>query len=65
MLAAGCAIGYGSSLTLIDTSNKIKKGTSGDASALHPTLMVAVPRILDRVCDGVMRKVLFYNFCSP
>ncbi|PSS16071.1 Long chain acyl-CoA synthetase [Actinidia chinensis var. chinensis] len=57
MLAAGCAIGYGSALTLTDTSNKIMKGTKGDASALEPTLMAAVPAILDRVRDGVSKKV--------
>ncbi|KAI3968319.1 hypothetical protein MKX01_038276 [Papaver californicum] len=57
MLTAGAAIGYGSALTLTDTSNKIKKGTQGDASALKPTLMAAVPAILDRVRDGVLIKV--------
>ncbi|XP_072981743.1 long chain acyl-CoA synthetase 9, chloroplastic [Typha angustifolia] len=57
MVAAGCAIGYGSPLTLTDTSNKIKNGTKGDASALRPTLMTAVPAILDRVRDGVRKKV--------
>ncbi|KAA8524885.1 hypothetical protein F0562_011308 [Nyssa sinensis] len=57
MLSAGCAIGYGSALTLTDTSNKIKKGTKGDASVLKPTLMAAVPAILDRVRDGVLKKV--------
>ncbi|KAK4429221.1 Long chain acyl-CoA synthetase 8 [Sesamum alatum] len=57
MLTAGTAIGYGSALTLTDTSNKIKKGTKGDASALKPTLMAAVPAILDRVRDGVVKKV--------
>lgn len=57
MLSAGCAIGYGSALTLTETSNKIKKGTKGDASELKPTLMVAVPAILDRVRDGVSTKV--------
>uniref|UniRef100_A0A1D1XHI3 4-coumarate--CoA ligase n=1 Tax=Anthurium amnicola TaxID=1678845 RepID=A0A1D1XHI3_9ARAE len=57
MVAVGCAIGYGSPLTLTDTSNKIKKGTKGDASALGPTLMTAVPAILDRVRDGVRKKV--------
>jgi long-chain acyl-CoA synthetase len=44
-------------LTLTDTSNKIKKGTQGDASALKPTLMTAVPAILDRVRDGVRKNV--------
>ncbi|XP_074582754.1 long chain acyl-CoA synthetase 9, chloroplastic-like [Curcuma longa] len=57
MVAAGAALGYGSPLTLIDTSNKIKKGTKGDASVLKPTLMPSVPAILDRVCDGVRKKV--------
>ncbi|KAL5558399.1 hypothetical protein UlMin_034610 [Ulmus minor] len=55
--AVGSAIGYGSALTLTDTSNKIKKGTKGDASMLLPTLMTAVPAILDRVRDGVLKKV--------
>ncbi|RRT83281.1 hypothetical protein B296_00011474 [Ensete ventricosum] len=57
MVAAGVAIGYGSPLTLTDTSNKIKKGTKGDASVLSPTVMAAVPAILDRVRDGVRKKV--------
>ncbi|OMP06219.1 AMP-dependent synthetase/ligase [Corchorus capsularis] len=57
MLTAGVAVGYGSPLTLTDTSNKIMKGTKGDASALKPTLMAAVPAILDRVRDGVLKKV--------
>ncbi|CAH9112968.1 unnamed protein product [Cuscuta europaea] len=53
----GGSIGYGSPLTLTDTSNKIMKGTKGDASALRPTIMAAVPAILDRVRDGVRKKV--------
>ncbi|CAL9126348.1 unnamed protein product [Musa textilis] len=57
MVAAGVAIGYGSPLTLTDTSNKIKKATKGDASVLRPTVMAAVPAILDRVRDGVRKKV--------
>lgn len=55
--AVGSAIGYGSPLTLTDTSSKIKKGTKGDASVLSPTLMTAVPAVLDRVRDGVLKKV--------
>ncbi|KAL8150572.1 hypothetical protein V2J09_020380 [Rumex salicifolius] len=57
MSAMGGRIGYGSPLTLTDTSNKIKWGTKGDASALQPTLLTAVPAILDRVRDGVRKKV--------
>lgn len=57
MLIAGVSMGYGSALTLTDTSNKIKKGTMGDVAALKPTLMAVVPAILDRVRDGVLKKV--------
>lgn len=57
MMAAGISIGYSSALTLTDTSNKIKKGTKGDASVLKPTLMASVPAILDRVRDGVLKNV--------
>lgn len=57
MSTTGCAIGYGSALTLTDTSNKIKKGTKGDASVLRPTVMAAVPAILDRVREGVLKKI--------
>lgn len=57
MAAIGISIGYGSPLTLTDTSNKIKKGTKGDASVLKPTLLACVPAILDRVRDGVRKKV--------
>ncbi|XP_010063969.2 long chain acyl-CoA synthetase 9, chloroplastic [Eucalyptus grandis] len=55
--AVGSAIGYGTTLTLTDTSSKIKKGTRGDATALAPTVMTAVPAILDRVRDGVRKKL--------
>ncbi|KAJ7515068.1 hypothetical protein O6H91_23G069800 [Diphasiastrum complanatum] len=55
--SAGAAIGYGSPLTLTDTASKIKKGTKGDASELRPTLMTAVPAILDRVRDGVRKTI--------
>jgi long-chain acyl-CoA synthetase len=57
LVAAGGAIGYGTPLTLTDTSNKIKKGTKGDSSVLKPTFMTAVPAILDRVRDGVRKNV--------
>ena len=57
MLTTGCTIGYGSPLTLTDTSSKIKKGTKGDAFMLRPTVMAAVPATMDRVWDGVLNKV--------
>ncbi|XP_009363157.2 long chain acyl-CoA synthetase 9, chloroplastic [Pyrus x bretschneideri] len=57
LVAVGSAIGYGSPLTLTDTSSKIKRGTKGDATALTPTVLTAVPAILDRIRDGVLNKV--------
>ncbi|KAK7410594.1 hypothetical protein VNO78_01511 [Psophocarpus tetragonolobus] len=55
--AVGGSIGYGTPLTLTDTSNKIKRGKRGDATALMPTVMAAVPAILDRVREGVLKQV--------
>lgn len=42
-LLCAVPIGYSTPLTMIDTSSKIKKGTKGDATVLHPTCMTAVP----------------------
>lgn len=51
-------------------SSKIKKGTKGDLTVLRPTLMAAVPVIMDRIRQNVMEKVregprllqLFFTF---
>ncbi|KAK6310587.1 hypothetical protein J4Q44_G00186420 [Coregonus suidteri] len=56
-IAHGCCIGYSSPLTLADQSTKIKKGSKGDTSVLKPTLMAAVPEIMDRIYKNVMTKV--------
>uniref|UniRef100_A0A1I8GAK1 long-chain-fatty-acid--CoA ligase n=1 Tax=Macrostomum lignano TaxID=282301 RepID=A0A1I8GAK1_9PLAT len=56
-LTGGVPIGYSSPLTLSDVSNKIKKGTKGDISVLKPTLMAAVPAIMDRISKNVWEKV--------
>ncbi|KAI4902767.1 hypothetical protein NFI96_015283 [Prochilodus magdalenae] len=53
----GCRIGYSSPQTLADQSTKIKKGSKGDTSVLKPTLMAAVPEIMDRIYKNVMTKV--------
>uniref|UniRef100_A0A8C7J8A5 long-chain-fatty-acid--CoA ligase n=1 Tax=Oncorhynchus kisutch TaxID=8019 RepID=A0A8C7J8A5_ONCKI len=53
----GCRIGYSSPQTLSDQSTKIKKGSKGDCSVLRPTLMAAVPEIMDRIYKNVMNKV--------
>ncbi|KAF7244958.1 Long-chain-fatty-acid--CoA ligase 4 [Varanus komodoensis] len=61
-LTYGCRIGYSSPLTLSDQSSKIKKGSKGDCSVLKPTLMAAVPEIMDRIYKNVMSKVQEMNY---
>ncbi|XP_010793629.1 long-chain-fatty-acid--CoA ligase 3b [Notothenia coriiceps] len=56
-ISHGCSIGYSSPQTLADQSTKIKKGSKGDTSVLKPTLMAAVPEIMDRIYKNVMTKV--------
>ncbi|KAK5865091.1 hypothetical protein PBY51_016282 [Eleginops maclovinus] len=58
----GCRIGYSSPQTLSDQSTKIKKGSKGDSSVLKPTLMAAVPEIMDRINKNVMSKVQEMSF---
>ncbi|XP_054453376.1 long-chain-fatty-acid--CoA ligase 4 [Anoplopoma fimbria] len=57
----GCRIGYSSPQTLSDQSTKIKRGSKGDSSVLRPTLMAAVPEIMDRINKNVMSKVQEMN----
>uniref|UniRef100_A0A8C3AQN6 long-chain-fatty-acid--CoA ligase n=1 Tax=Cyclopterus lumpus TaxID=8103 RepID=A0A8C3AQN6_CYCLU len=57
----GCRIGYSSPQTLSDQSTKIKRGSKGDSSVLKPTLMAAVPEIMDRINKNVMSKVQEMN----
>ena len=45
----GVPIGYSSPLTMMDSSSKVKLGTRGDCSVLRPTMVAAVPMVLDRV----------------
>lgn len=56
-LSHGSRIGYSSPQTLADQSTKIKRGCKGDASVLKPTLMAAVPEIMDRIYKNVMHRV--------
>ncbi|XP_077397918.1 long-chain-fatty-acid--CoA ligase 3a [Festucalex cinctus] len=56
-ISHGCRIGYSSPQTLSDQSTKIKKGTKGDITVLQPTIMAAVPEIMDRIYKNVMAKV--------
>ncbi|OXA38215.1 Long-chain-fatty-acid--CoA ligase 3 [Folsomia candida] len=50
-------IGYSSPLTLTDKSPKIMEGNSGDARILKPTIMAAVPLVLDRIYKMVLDQV--------
>nr|XP_061781393.1 fatty acid CoA ligase Acsl3-like isoform X2 [Nerophis lumbriciformis] len=56
-LSHGCRIGYSSPQTLTDQSSMIKQGSKGDTSVLQPTLMAAVPEIMNRIYKNVMAKV--------
>ncbi|XP_028175865.1 long-chain-fatty-acid--CoA ligase 4 [Ostrinia furnacalis] len=56
-IIAGVPIGYSTALTMLDSSNKIMKGTKGDATTLQPTCLTTVPLILDRVSKGITDKV--------
>lgn len=61
-VAYGCRIGYSSPQTLSDQSTKIKKGSKGDCTVLKPTLMAAVPEIMDRIYKNLMSKVQEMNY---
>jgi len=54
----GVRIGYSTPLTMIDTSSKIKRGTSGDASILKPTFITAVPVSLGALY--IFEKIFFH-----
>ncbi|XP_023240362.1 long-chain-fatty-acid--CoA ligase 4-like [Centruroides sculpturatus] len=46
-------IGYSSSLTLTDKSPGLKAGCKGDISLIRPTLLPAVPLMLDRIRKNI------------
>jgi long-chain acyl-CoA synthetase len=52
-LAAGARLGYGHPSTLTDTAPGVAHGTPGDAAALKPTFLTAVPTVLERVRHAV------------
>ena len=71
MMLFGIRVGYSSPNTMTDMSSKVRKGYKGDASTLKPTMMCAVPLILDRIykniTDSVLKKgIIFkkiFDFC--
>ncbi len=56
-LSLGMSIGYATPLTLTDKSTGIKKGCRGDATLLKPTLMAAVPLVLNRIRKDIEEQV--------
>jgi long-chain acyl-CoA synthetase len=57
MIVQGIPVGYSSPNTMIDTSTKLKKGCKGDCTVLKPSLMCAVPLVIDRIYKGIQTKV--------
>ena len=57
MLVLGFGIGYSSPNTLTDKSTMIRTGGKGDAIVLKPTVMFAVPLVLERIYKGIQANV--------
>ena len=51
---ASFQVGYSSPNTMTDMSTKVRKGYKGDATELRPTMMCAVPLIMDRIYKNVL-----------
>ena len=61
-LTGGITIGYSTPQTLTDTATAIRKGEKGDLRVLKPTLMPAVPIILERISKTVYEKLAAKNW---
>jgi long-chain acyl-CoA synthetase len=53
-LLYGIKVGYSSPNTLTNKSTKVKSGVKGDSNLLRPTLMCAVPLILERIYKSIV-----------
>lgn len=53
----GIRVAYSSPQTIADTSTAIKKGQKGDLRVLKPTIMAAVPIVLERLSKTVYEKL--------
>ncbi|XP_053203629.1 long-chain-fatty-acid--CoA ligase 4-like [Panonychus citri] len=56
-ISVGIPIGYSSPHTMTDKSTAVKKGCKGDAPVLQPTVMAAVPLVLDRIKKAVTENI--------
>jgi len=57
MFLLGIGIGYSNPHSLTDSGTMIMKGARGDAPTLRPTIMAAVPVILDKIYKGINTKI--------
>ncbi|GIY05392.1 long-chain-fatty-acid--CoA ligase 3 [Caerostris extrusa] len=55
LTSLGVRVGFSSPQTLTDFSTAVKKGEKGDLKMLKPTLMVAVPLMLDRIRKSILQ----------
>lgn len=56
-LAHGTLIGYSSPHTISDESTAVRRGQRGDAVVLKPSVLAAVPLVLDRIRKGIVQKI--------
>ena len=56
-LAMGTPIAYSTPYTLTDASPSIVPGERGDIFVAKPTIMLAVPLVLERISNGIKKKV--------
>lgn len=57
MIINGVRIGYSSPVTITDQSTAVKRGQKGDLTTLRPTIMTAVPAILERLTKAIKLRV--------
>ena len=61
MFCIGFRIGYGSPFTMTDLSTGIIKGQPGDLTLLKPTIIPAVPLVLERIRKTIMEKLELHS----
>jgi long-chain acyl-CoA synthetase len=61
-IMGGIRIGYSTPQTIVDNSTAIKRGKKGDLRVLKPTIMAAVPLILERFSKAVREKISKTNW---
>jgi len=57
VFVSGGKIGYSNPKTLVDGAPMLKTGVTGDVKELRPTLMSAVPLVLNRIKGSIEKKV--------